>query len=136
VFTGKGFANFARSNDVAFASDQLAGIIYQVVKDGKWLPQPVVLVSGLKGPTRMTIGNDGNLLVMENSEDFYDGRMLKVDLKTMEITVLADGLGVNREGEKRNWRVLFPTAAVAQASDGTVYIAEPGITSFSVLRPR
>jgi hypothetical protein len=48
----------------------------------------------------------------------------------------ANALCVNREGEKRNWRVLFPTAAVAQASDGTVYITEPGITSFSVLRPQ
>jgi hypothetical protein len=136
VFTGKGFANFARNDDVAFASDQLAGIIYQVVKNGKWLKQPIVLVSGLDGPTGMTIGNDGNLLVMENGKEFYNGRMLKVDLETKKVTVLADGLGVNREGEKRNWRVLFPTAAVAQASDGTVYITEPGITSFSVLRPQ
>jgi hypothetical protein len=136
VFTGKGLANFARNNNVAFASDQLAGIVYQVVKDGKWLPQPIVLVSGLDGPTGMTIGNDGNLLVMENGKEYYNGRMLKVDLKTKEITILANGLGVNREGEKRNWRVLFPTAAVAQASDGTIYITEPGITSFSVLRPQ
>jgi hypothetical protein len=65
----------------------------------------------------MTIGNDGNLSVMENNEG-YNGRMLKVDLKTKAITLLADGLGVNPNLNKRNWHVLFPISQVAQTSDG------------------
>jgi len=94
-----------------------------------------MLVSGLKGPQGMTIGIDGNLLVMENNEG-YDGRMLKVDLKTREVTVLADGLGVNPKLNKRNWHVLFPISQVAQTPDGTIYFTEPGTTSFSALRPQ
>ena len=34
----------------------------------QWLNHPIKLVSGLKGPQRMTIGIGGNLLVMENNE--------------------------------------------------------------------
>jgi hypothetical protein len=133
VFASKNLVAFTRSDDVAFVSEADEGIIYQVVKDGKWLNQPIKLVSGLKGPQGMTIGIDGNLLVMENNEG-YNGRMLKVDLKTKAITVLADGLGVNPQLNKRNWHVLFPISQVAQTSDGTIYFTEPGTTSFSVLR--
>jgi sugar lactone lactonase YvrE len=133
VFTGKDFVAFARSDDAAFAADVGANTIYQVVKDGKWLAKPIELVSGLNGPQGMTIGHDGNLLVMENN-DGHNGRMLKVDLKTKEITVLADALGVDRKLDKRNWNVVPQHAVVAQTSDGTIYFTEPGVTSFSVLR--
>jgi sugar lactone lactonase YvrE len=61
VFTGKDFLAFARSADAAFATDSGANTIYQVAKDGKWLAQPSVLVSGLKGPQGIAIANDGNL---------------------------------------------------------------------------
>ena len=133
VFTGKALVAFARNNDIAFASDRDAGIIYQVVKDGKWLAKPTEVASGLKGPTGMAIANDGNLLVMENNEG-RNGRMLKVDLKTKEITVLADGLGVDRSYAGGTWFHLRPHAVVAQSSDGAIYFTEPGTMSFSVLR--
>jgi hypothetical protein len=94
-----------------------------------------VFVSGLKGPRGMTIGNDGNLLVAEDNEGF-NGRMLKVDLKTKEITVLADALGVNPDMDHRDWKLIFPHAAIAQASDGTIYFTEPGTTSLSLLRAK
>ena len=133
VFTGKALVAFARNNDIAFVSDRDAGIIYQVVKDGKWMEKSTEVVSGLKGPTGMAIANDGNLLVMENNEG-RNGRMLKVDLKTKEIFVLADGLGVDRSYAGGTWFHLRPHAVVAQASDGAIYFAEPGTMSFSVLR--
>jgi len=50
-------------------------------------PQPIEIVSGLKQPQGIVIANDGNLLVTENNVGI-DGRMLKVDLKTKEITLL------------------------------------------------
>ena len=133
VFTGKNLGAFAHSGDVAFASDADEGTIYQVVKDGKWLPQPILLVSGLKEPQGMAIANDGNLLVTENNVGI-NGRMLKVDLKTKEITVLAEGLGINRELNTRDWKFLRPQSLVAQASDGSIYFTEPGFKMFSVLR--
>ena len=124
---------YARTDDVAFASDAGTGTIYQVVKAGKWLSKPIEFVTGLKGPQGMTIANDGNLLVMENNEG-YNGRMLKVDLNTREITVLADGLGVNTALNKRDWGTILLHSVVAQASDGTIYFTEPGTKSLSVLR--
>jgi len=133
VFTGKRLIAFARTDDVAFVTDHGTNTIYQVVKDGKWLAQPTVLVAGLKGPRGMAFANDGNLLVAEDNEGF-NGRMLKVDLKTKEITVLADCLGVNPDMDKRNWKLIFPHAAVAQSADGTIYFTEPGIASLSLLR--
>ena len=134
VFTGgTNLVAFATRHDIAFASDADTGIIYQVVQDGKWLPKPVQFVSGLKGPQGMTFANDGNLLVMENNEG-HDGRMLKVDLKTKEVTVLAGGLGVNWKLNTRDWKVLFPISQAAQASDGSIYFTEPGTKSLSVLR--
>ena len=135
VFEGENFKGFARNDDMAFVSDGDAGKIYQVVKDGQWLAEPIEIASGLKGPQGITIGIHGNLIVMENNEP-YNGRMLSIDLATQEITVLADALSVDPSVEKRNWRVLKPTAAVAQTSDGTIYFTEPGATSFSVLRPQ
>jgi len=136
VFKGKNFVGFARSDDMAFVSDVDAGKIYQVVKNGKWLSQPVEFVSGLDGPQGMTLGIHGDLIVMEKTDDPYNGRMLSIDLKSKEITVLADALGVDPSVEKRNWKVLKPHATVAQTLDGTIYFTEPGATSFSVLRPQ
>lgn len=133
VFEGKRFMGFARTDEVAFASDWGANIIYQVVKNGKWMAKPEVFLSGLKGPRGMAFANDGNLLVSEDNEGL-NGRLLKVDLKTKEITVLADSLALNPDMNKRDWKLIFPHAAVAQASDGTIYFTEPGVASFSVLR--
>jgi len=127
---------FARSDDLAFVSDVDAGKIFQVVKDGKWLSRPVELVSGLKGPQGMTLGIHGDLIVMEKTDDPYNGRMLSIDLASKKITVLADALGVDPSVEKRNWKVLKPHSTVAQTLDGTIYFTEPGATSFSVLRPQ
>jgi hypothetical protein len=135
VFTGKNLVAFARTDDVAFASDMGTGTIYQVVKGGKWLDQPIELVSGLKGPQGMTIGNDCNLLAMENNEG-RNGRMLKVDLKTQEIAVLAEGLSDDRELIASTSGVVKPTSAIAQASGGAIYFTEPGAKSFGVLRPQ
>ena len=125
-----------RSDDMAFVSDVDAGKIYQVVKDGKWLSKPVEFVSGLVGPQGMTLGIHNDLIVMEKTDDPYNGRMLSIDLDSKEITVLADALGVDPSVETRNWKVLKPHSTVAQTLDGTIYFTEPGATSFSVLRPQ
>jgi len=58
----------------------------------------------------MTIGIDGNLLMMENNEG-YNGRMLKVDLKTKEITVLADGPGRQSATERTQLTCALPDLA-------------------------
>ena len=136
VLKGENFVAFATNHDMAFVSDVDAGTIIQVVKDGQWLSRPIEFVTGLKGPQGMTFGIHGNLIVMEKNTDPYNGRMLSIDLKTKEITVLADALGVDPSVEKRNWKVLKPHSTVAQTLDGTIYFTEPGATSFSVLRPQ
>jgi hypothetical protein len=107
----------------------------QVVKDGKWLDSPVEIASGLIGPQGMTIGKDGNLIVMEKNSDPYNGRMLSIDLQSGEITVLASALMVDPSINSREWNVLFPISVVAQSSDGAIYFTEPGSSSFSVLWP-
>jgi len=135
VLTGKNFKAFATNHDVAYASDEDAGKVYQVVENGNWMNKPKVVAEGLKGPQGMTIANDGNLIVMEKNDDPYNGRMLKIDLKTYEITVLANALGVDPSVNKRDWNVLFPISVVAQTSGGAIYFTEPGSSSFSVLWP-
>lgn len=135
VLSGGNFKAFARNDDMAFVSDEDTGKIHQVVRDGAWLDEPIEIASGLKGPQGMTLGIHNNLIVMENNEP-YNGRMLSIDLKSGEITQMAEALGVDPSVETRNWRVLKPTAAVAQTADGTIYFTEPGATSFSVLRPQ
>lgn len=135
VMSGGDFKGFARNDEIAFVSDAETGKIHQVVKDGKWLAEPMEIASGLIAPQGMTIGIHNNLIIMENHEP-YNGRMLSLDLGSNEITVLATALGVDASVETRNWKVLKPTSAVAQTSDGTIYFTEPGATSFSVLRPQ
>jgi hypothetical protein len=93
------------------------------------------LLSGLK-PQGITLGIHNDLIVMDMTSDPHNGRMLSIDLKSKEITVLADALNVDPSVEKRNWKVLKPHATVAQSLNGTIYFTEPGATMFSVLWPQ
>ena len=136
VLKGENWKAFATNHDVAFVSDEDAGLVVQVVENGEWMKQPKVIAKDLKGPQGMTLGIHGDLIVMEKNTDPYNGRMLSIDLTSKEITVLADALGVDPSVEKRNWKVLKPHSTVAQTLDGTIYFTEPGATSFSVLRPQ
>jgi len=97
------------------------------------LQQPTVLVSGLKGPQGMAIGNDGNLLVLEDNVSNQRAHA-QGGCQDKEITVLAEGLGVNIDLNKRDWKFLRPRSVVAQASDGAIYFTETGFKMFSVLR--
>ena len=132
VYTGKSPRNFAQSAAGAWVSDSDAGTVLQVAEGDKWLDTPEEIASGLKTPQGMALANDGGLFVIEaKSGADGSGRLLKIDLKSGEKTIIADGLGIYF-----GVKLMKPSAQVAQTSDGSIYITEPGATSFSVLRPR
>ena len=135
VLKGKNWKAFAPTTMLPSSVTRMRASRCSRVGSG-WMKPAEGDCQGLKGPQGMTLGIHGDLIVMEKNSDPYNGRMLSIDLKTEEITVLADALGVDPSVEKRNWKVLKPHSTVAQTLDGTIYFTEPGATSFSVLRPQ
>ena len=56
---------------------------------------------------------------------------LKVDPDSGIMMVMMENLSAAFSSQ-----LLSPVAQVAQASDGAIYVSEPGASSFSVIRPR
>jgi len=132
VFTGKSPIAFAQSDTGAWMTDYEDGKLYQVAAEDRWLDTPREILSGLNGPQGIAVANDGSLLLVE--EKFGEqgqGRLLKVDPSTGNATVIYDNLNITFSSQ-----LMKPIAQVAQTSDGTIYLSEPGALSFSLLQPR
>ena len=127
VFTGKSPVAFAQSDSGAWVSDRDDGKVLQVAEGDKWLETPRVVVADLKSPQGITVANDGDLLAIEAGT----GRLLKVDPDSGIMMVMMENLSAAFSSQ-----LLSPVAQVAQASDGAIYVSEPGASSFSVIRPR
>jgi hypothetical protein len=127
VYTGQSPVAFAQSNAGAWVSDRDDGKILQVAKGDKWLEKPRVVIADLKSPQGIAVANDGDLLAIEAGT----GRLLKVNPDSGQMMVMMENLSAAFSSQ-----LLSPVAQVAQASDGAIYLSEPGASSFSVIRPR
>jgi|GEM_PF-1011373 len=129
---------FAQRGGDVYMTDVHKGVVYQVAKGDTWLDQPAVIARGLKGPEGISFSNDGTLLVLENNEadqDGHNGRLVKVNASTGAVEVLYTGLGISKKLNPANFQVLVPHAPIGQTPDGSIYLYEPGYTSFTVLEP-
>ena len=70
---------------------------------------------------------ESDLLVIEAGT----GRLLKVAPDSGQMMVIMENLSAAFSSQ-----LLSPVAQVAQASDGAIYVSEPGASSFSVIGPR
>ena len=114
--------------------DYVEGKIYQLIKDGKELKEPEVLITGLSGPEVIKLSHNGDLLVMEAKAD----RLTRINLSTGEKTVLATDLGVNESvpewSEDKNFYGLV--SSFVESSDGTIYVAAQAAREVLVLKPK
>ena len=133
VYTGKSPHAFAQSAAGAWVTDYEAGTLLQVAEGDQWLGEPRVVLSGLNKPHGINLANDGNLLLIEekSAADATTGRLLKIDRKSGQKTIIQDGLQITFSSN-----LLEPVAQVAQSADGSIYITEPGDKSMSLIQPR
>jgi len=74
-------------NDL-YAADRDTGIVWQVFDDGILVKRKVA--KGLSKPEGLTDDVDGNLLVVETGS----GRLSRIDVRTGQVTLVADGLSI------------------------------------------
>jgi hypothetical protein len=110
-------AGLAASEDDLWVGDWAAGIIYQIVEDGKTLDPPVVVAEGLTTPEGMVLDVDGSMLVVESML----GQLTRVDLKSGEMTVVADGLEIGLPAAPE-WPPTGFFSDVVIGEDGSIYI--------------
>ena len=110
-------SGLAASNDDLWAADWATGMIWQIVRDGQTLSDPIPIASGLAQPEGMTLDRDGALLVVESGA----GRLIRIDPESGTSRTIADGLATGAEGIPG----LPPTwffSGVAVDSAGTIYV--------------
>lgn len=87
-------AGLAATEDALWVGDWATGTIWQVVKDGAALAEPIAVVTGLSFPEGLAVTPDGLLIVVETGLD----RVIAVEPATGEITVLAEALQLSEPG--------------------------------------
>ena len=128
MFQSAGLTAFAQKDGNAYVTENLTGTIYQVAKGDKWLDVPIVVAKDLKNPEGITVGNDGNLLVLESNEDEeggHNGRLTSVDVKTGKCSLLYSPLGLSKKLNPEMFTVLHPHATLGQTADRAIYLYEP-----------
>jgi len=81
-------AGLVTDGEVLWVADWATGIVWQIAFEGKNPLAPMPIAFGLVNPEGMALDTDGSLLVMEAGA----GRISRVDLATLEVSVVVDGL--------------------------------------------
>nr|WP_321498224.1 hypothetical protein [uncultured Methanolobus sp.] len=111
-------AGLAVTDKDLWVSDWYTGMVLQLIEDGDALPEPMPVASNLSFPEGMAVDTDGNLLVVETGK----GTLSKIDLKTGEVSTIADGLEIGAPMVPG----MVPTyilTGVDVSPSGTIYVA-------------
>jgi sugar lactone lactonase YvrE len=84
----------AATDDDLWVGDWAAGSVLQLVADGRPLARPRVVARRLAAPEGLAIAPDRSLLVVESGA----GRLSRIDLKTGQVSTVADGLALGAQG--------------------------------------
>lgn len=106
----------ATDNDL-WVSDWYLGMVFQLVKDGETLTEPIPVATNLSFPEGLAVDIDRNLLVVETGT----GCISKIDIKTGEISTIVKDLEVGAQtipGLPPNY--IFNGVAVSPS--GTIYV--------------
>lgn len=107
----------AATKDDLWVADWATGTVWQIVKDGAVLTQPMAVATGLKAPEGMAVDHDGSLLVVETGAH----RLARIDLHTGKVSTVADGLAVGLTGST-GAPPTYALSSVAVGRDGTLYV--------------
>ncbi|CAD7704179.1 unnamed protein product [Ostreobium quekettii] len=111
------FTGLAATEDNAWGVEWTNGSLFQLVKDGSPVGEPVVVATGLQRPEGMAVWRDGRLLVVETGA----GRLSLVDPKSGDKVVVEEGLALGLEALPQQ----VPTwtfSDVAVSPSGSVYV--------------
>ncbi len=84
----QGPAGLVAQGDDLYVSDAITGTIWKAVEAGVPLNPPQAIIEGLAHPEGFAFDNEGGVLVVEVGNK----RLIRVDLASQDITVLADNL--------------------------------------------
>jgi len=87
-------AGLAATDDDLWVSELGTGSVLQVMADGKQLPEPLPVATGLSSPEGLAVTPGGNLLVVEAGA----GRLSFINTATGEVSAVAEGLELGAEG--------------------------------------
>lgn len=114
----KGPTGLAATDDDLWATEWGTGSVLQLVADGKPLPEPVPVATGLSFPEGLTVTPGGSLLVVEAGA----GRLSLINTATGEVSTVAEGLELGAEaapGMPGTWGF----NGVAVGPSGAIYVA-------------
>lgn len=111
-------AGLAATDDDLWATDNLAGLLVQLVDDGQLLEPPLVEASGLDRPEGLAILPDGDLVVVEAGA----GRLSRIDPTNGVRSTIADRLELGAQPPVNVPPTWFFNG-VAVGSSGAVYVA-------------
>ena len=123
-------AGLAATEDDLWVCDRASGSVWQVVKDGKVLAEPVVIADGLAAPEGLAVSSDGTLIAAEAGAN----RLVRIDPASGEIRPIVSGLALDSsfvEGGPSTW--LF--SGVAVGPSGTIYFSNAGRNQILAFRP-
>ncbi|MCP4289438.1 MAG: hypothetical protein GY792_34295 [Gammaproteobacteria bacterium] len=127
--TGLGVpVGLAATDDDLWVSDAATGSVLQIVDNGEPLAEPALVVKDLASPEGLAVAPDGNLLVVEAGA----GRLSSIDLKTGNVSIVAEGLEIGFPSEHPTWIfngvAVGPSGAIYVTGDiaNVLYRIEPG----------
>jgi sugar lactone lactonase YvrE len=107
-------AGLAADDKNLWVTDWEGGTVLQVVADGKTLPMPMVVASGLARPEGLAVDLDGSLLVVESEI----GQLSRIDRSTGSVSPVANGLARCLQADHPTW--IFNGVAVGPS--GAIYL--------------
>jgi len=110
-------AGLAATDDDLWVSELGTGSVLQLVADGKQLPEPLPVATGLSSPEGLAMTPGGNLLVVEAGA----GRLSLINTATGEVSAVAEGLELGAEGPPGVPRT-FGFNGVAVGPSGAIYV--------------
>lgn len=84
-----GAAGLAASHDDLYVSSQTEGEVWQIVRDGHVLAEPIVIATGLQGPEGIALTRSGSLVVVEVGTE----SLKQINPRTGETKTIATDLG-------------------------------------------
>lgn len=110
-------AGLAATEESLFVSDWFSGMIWQVIKSGNLLTDPIPVAGPFVQPEGLAMDKNGHLLVVESGT----GSVLNVNLNSGDVTTIATDLALGAagpEGVSPAW--MFNGVAVGQS--GKIYV--------------
>lgn len=119
----------AATDDDLYAADWLAGVVYQLVRDGQTLDPMEAVVTGLHGPEGLALTSGGDLLVVETWTQQLS--LIELGAGPAVVTPLLTDLDVGQPAPE-GFPPIWNFDGVAVGPNGTIYLSAGGILRYEL----